>query len=186
MRNRSLPLFRNALLLWILAVSCFAQNNDKTIFLVRHAERASQATNSPLSPEGEKRAECLARMLGDAGIKAIFVSEFVRTQQTAGPLAKRLNVTPTVVKKDDIDGLVQKVRSSSAGDVLIVAHSDTLSKIVQKLGAGDIAVIGNTEYDRLLVVHTGGSNAATVTTLRYCQCEGMTPKTAIQEMKPER
>jgi putative aminopeptidase FrvX len=90
------------------------------------------------------------------------------------------------VQKDDINGLAQKVQSSSSGNVLIVAHSDTLPGIVQKLGEATIASIGNTEYDRLLIVNIGGSNAATVTTLHYCHCESATPGSAIQGMHPQR
>src|SRR5882762_9030090 len=52
-----------------------AQQNVRTIFLVRHAEKASAAADAPLSSEGQKRAECLATTLKDAGIKQIYVTD---------------------------------------------------------------------------------------------------------------
>src|SRR6476619_8290466 len=78
-----------ALLLCQLAA---AQQNVRTVFLVRHAEKASAAADAPLSPEGEKRAECLASTLKDAGIKQTYVTDVMRTQQTAAPLAKALKI----------------------------------------------------------------------------------------------
>ena len=83
-----------ALLLCQLAV---AQQNVRTVFLVRHAEKASAAADAPLSAEGEKRAQCLATTLKDAGIKQIYVTDVLRTQQTAAPLASALKIKPTIL-----------------------------------------------------------------------------------------
>ena len=76
-----------ALLLCQLAA---AQQNVRTVFLVRHAEKTSAAGDAPLAPEGQKRADCLAVTLKDAVIKQIYVTDTMRTQQTAAPLAKAL------------------------------------------------------------------------------------------------
>ena len=66
---------------------------QQIVYVVRHAERAdggAGTTATPmqtpadplLSAEGEARARKLAAMLADAGIKAIFATEFKRTQDT--------------------------------------------------------------------------------------------------------
>jgi hypothetical protein len=52
------------------------------------------------------RAEILAGMLADAGVRQIFTSEVGRTQQTAGPLAKKLNLTPEVVPAKEVGVIV--------------------------------------------------------------------------------
>ncbi len=66
------------------------------IFLVRHAERADAGgpgqKDPALSETGKKRAAALVAELRDAGISAIYASEFRRTQETAGPLAKSLGL----------------------------------------------------------------------------------------------
>src|SRR5947209_18837029 len=72
-----------------------AQQNTRTIFLVRHAEKVSAAPDALLSPAGEKRAECLARTLKDSGIAQIYDSEVKRTQQTAATLGTAVAITPT-------------------------------------------------------------------------------------------
>ena len=157
-------------LVLLLTVSCVAQSTDRVIFLVRHAERASQEKDSVLSPEGKKRAQCLSDVLRDAGVNAIFVTQFVRTQQTAEPLAKKIGVHPVIVNSADTDALVQKVHSTAAEVMLIVGHSDTLPGIIAKLGGGTVAPVATDEYDRMYVLHSNGSNTAPVVTLHYCRC----------------
>ena len=80
----------------LLTAPCVAQNTDRVVLLVRHAERASQPTDSVLSSRGKKRAECISNLLRDAGVKDIFVTQFVRTQQTAEPLAKKIGLHPAL------------------------------------------------------------------------------------------
>lgn len=48
---------------------------------------------------------------------------------------------------------------------LIVNHSGTIPKIVEKLGGGAVAPIAEDEYDRLLIVTIG--NGAHIMTLRF-------------------
>src|SRR5205823_9140645 len=75
---------------------------QSTIFIVRHAEKAASGGDNPdLSEAGRARAETLASMLKDAGVSAIYVTEFKRTQQTAAPLAKMLHLDPTIVPAKD-------------------------------------------------------------------------------------
>lgn len=69
----------------LLCQMAAAQQNVRTIFLVRHAEKASAAADAQLSPEGEKRAECLAATLKDAGIKQIYVTERHAHTANRGP-----------------------------------------------------------------------------------------------------
>lgn len=170
--------YRKLLLVLTLAgMSCttftltFAQDHGGVVFLVRHAEKASDAKDALLSAQGHKRAACLAHMLGDAGIHAILVTRVVRTQQTAEPLAKKLGVTPTILDAYDIDSFVKKLQTLRNEDVLVVGHADTLPKMVEKLGGGNISM-ENSDYDKLFIFHDDPSGKErTVTTLRYCDCK---------------
>jgi phosphohistidine phosphatase SixA len=155
----------------LFSVSVFAQSHDGLVFLVRHADRASDAPDSALSEAGHKRARCLAHTLQDSHIKAIYATKVARTQQTAAPLAQRLGIKTVVLDPDDIDGLVKQLRADAGGNVLVVGHSDTLPKILRQLGTGDITPIGLDEYDRLFIFHYGADNKkGSVATFRYCDC----------------
>ena len=102
---------RVALTALVVAGCAYQAHAQEAIYIVRHAERASDEPLSPLSAEGHARAARLADILRDAGITAVFVTEYERTAQTAQPTAARLGLTPAVNKADDTPGLVAKVRA---------------------------------------------------------------------------
>jgi len=69
------------------------------VVLIRHAERDPSGSDA-LSTPGRKRAAMLVRMFREAGVSAIFTSEFNRTKQTAAPLAQALGITPKQIASD--------------------------------------------------------------------------------------
>jgi len=155
----------SALLLCQLAP---AQQNVRTIFLVRHAEKASTAPDAPLSPDGERRAECLALTLKDAGIKQIYVTDVLRTQQTAAPLAKALKIKPTILPAKDSNGLIKNLVYTGGGNILVVGHSDTIPFVIARLQGGTVAPIGENEYDRMFVMSIAEAAGMPASTLHYC------------------
>lgn len=145
---------------------------QQTIFVIRHAERADDGnaamTDKPadpgLSKAGEARAAKLATMLADAGIKAIYVTEFKRTQETAKPLAAKLGIKEDVVSSRETAALVAKIRNEHAKDVvLIVGHSNTVPDIV-KAFTGKVVTLGDGEYNAMFVLTP---SAGTVALLRW-------------------
>src|SRR5882724_305486 len=65
-----------------------------TVIVVRHAEKNIEPSNPDpdLSPAGQARAQELSRMFGDAGVNAIYATQYKRTQQTVKPLADKLGL----------------------------------------------------------------------------------------------
>lgn len=130
---------------------------QQLVILVRHAERAdggAGASNSmtgtpadpPLSAAGEARAAKLAAMLADAGIKAIYTTEYKRTQQTARPLADKLGLTIRSLTSKDVSGLVARIRAGNARDtVLVIGHSNSIPAAIKALGGPDVK-IADDEY----------------------------------------
>ena len=117
-----------------------------TLYLVRHAEKAAgwppeQDALQPLSPAGTIRAEFLASRLESAGIKAIYASPTTRTLSTGLPLALRTGVRLTAVedsiKADRMGPFLAGLRTAHANDpaVLVVAHSNTVPRLLTLLGA---------------------------------------------------
>ena len=134
------------------------------IILVRHAEKAGEDGDVPLTEQGHARARELVRVVGDAGVTAIYTSEFLRNVDTAKPVAEALGLTPTVVPADDVNGLVERLKAAPAGSTILVAsHQNKLFEIVKGLGAAT-PELTPTEYDRLVIVTLGrqteGADAA--------------------------
>jgi broad specificity phosphatase PhoE len=132
---------------------------QKLIFVVRHSERADGGASQmqtqadpPLSAAGNARAGKLAGMLADAGIQAIYVTEFRRTQATAKPLASKLGLEARQYSSKDSDQLIRKLRSEHAKDiVLVVGHSNTVPAIIKALGGPEVT-IADSEYNNLFVI----------------------------------
>jgi broad specificity phosphatase PhoE len=139
-----------------------------TVFLVRHAEKETNVADPPLTKAGRERAEDLAGVLADAGLTAIFTSEYERTRETAAPIAKRSGLTPTVVPAKDLDTLLSKVRALPPGArVLIVGHSDTVPALAHRLTGADVADLTDAQYDRLFVGTVGKDGHGEVLVLHY-------------------
>ena len=125
---------------------------------VRHAERADggsgtmlSQTDPLLSAEGEARAKRLAAMLADAGITAIYATEYKRTQDTAKPLAQKIGVEVRTHKAQDNAGLAAKLKADHAKDVvLVIGHSNTLPNVIKALG-GPEWKIPEAEYDTIYI-----------------------------------
>lgn len=146
---------------------------QKLVYVIRHAERAdggavpagmTTPADPDLSADGEVRARKIAAMLADAGVKAIFTTEFKRTKNTAAPLATKLGLTSQVVTSKDAPGLIDRLKKEHANDiVLIVGHSNTVPGIIKALGGGDVTVADD-DYTSMFVVVPG---AGTTTRIRY-------------------
>jgi broad specificity phosphatase PhoE len=152
-----------------------------TVFLVRHAEKAeSPADNPPLNETGLWRAQVLAHTLGKAGIMAIYTSQFLRTQQTAEPLAKQLGITPTVmtltpnptnpreISSQSILAIVQDIQRRHAGEtVLVVGHTNSVPPVIRMLRATPVPVIDELTFDNLFVMSIFRLETAKVVQLKY-------------------
>src|SRR5215813_7200064 len=96
--------------LWI-AVFAGGISAQSTIFVVRHADRYGTEPDPDITPEGQRQATSLARLLADTHITRIFTTEAVRTQQTAAPTALQFHVKPVIIDSTEFDDLIRKVRT---------------------------------------------------------------------------
>jgi broad specificity phosphatase PhoE len=156
-----------SLALGLLSAPCLA-GAQHVVFLVRHAEQASDSDDPPLTEAGQRRARALITVLKDAGLTAIYVSELQRTMQTAEPLAQVLQIEPTRLPRRDIDGLLGQLRTRHAdGRVLIVSHSLTIPHVLKAFGHPEEVVIEREEYDRLFVIVPRPTGPPLVAVLRF-------------------
>ena len=145
--------------LLLVALFCFsiigkAQAPVTEIFIVRHADR--NGALDELTAAGIVRANELKRVLALSKIDSIFSTNFVRTKQTAQPLAT-LNGLPIKIYSD-IPQLIRRITTYSAKKrVLVVGHSDTADDLIRQCGCKPPAAIDpqmpGTQFDNLFLVH---------------------------------
>ena len=162
------------IIILVLGYRCWF-NPVTTIILVRHAEKAP-GENPPLTEDGHRRAGALAHALSSAGVQAIFVSEFLRTQQTADSLAILLGLNPQIIPAADITQLTGRILTDFAGkSVLVAGHSNTVPDIIEALGIPSPPPIPENEFDNMFMVHRPRFGPARLTHLKYalhlCDCE---------------
>jgi broad specificity phosphatase PhoE len=146
---------KRLIFLLLLLVLVSAASAQPIVVIVRHAEKATNGGKDPdLSAAGRARAEMLAHVLKDAGIKAIFTSEFKRTRETAAPTAISAGITSTVVLAKNTAALVEKLHQLN-GNALVVGHGNTIPDLIRALGIETPINIPENDYTELFVVVLG-------------------------------
>ena len=136
----------------LVACAAMPASEPPVTWVMRHLNTPAGGGDPDLTPEGQRVAALLATWFPREAPRAIYVSDFRRTRQTAGPLAARLGLTPIVYDHADTPGLIARVRAGPH-PALIVGHSNTVPDIVEQLGGtrpgrlvhedfGDIWLIG--------------------------------------------
>lgn len=139
----------------------FESQATTTIIFVRNADidTATAAGGDPaLSSLGQRRAELLADALQEidvvAGVDAIYASEFRRTQQTAAPIARRLELDVAIADPYRVEEFMAEVLREHKGDiVLVVTHGDILAPLVEELhGSKNIPPMDDVADDNIYIV----------------------------------
>ncbi len=159
----------------------------QTIWLIRHAHRldfvrpewfdtAIYPYDPPLSPLGLSQAIDLAEQLSQLPIERIFTSPFLRTIQTADPLARRLQIpiqlewglsewlcadwtrsfpitTPLAQLKEDYHSI------DFAYDSLVIpSYPETLEELSSRMTMLSLELIQtNPEHNILIIAHKGST-----------------------------
>jgi broad specificity phosphatase PhoE len=149
----------------LLAPFAFAADVT-TVILVRHAEAAAGGGDPGLSEAGTARANALAAALRDAGVKAIYVSQYKRTKDTAAPLAQQAKITPAEVAlvKDGMDEIVAEHQGQT---VVVVGHSNTIPVMAEALSGAKADPIAHEEHDRMYVIVVEKGKPTTVIVTHY-------------------
>lgn len=149
----------------LFSMTALAQQSG-TIFAVRHAEKQSDATDTPLSDKGLARAECLAQTLKDAHITTVFVTQYQRTRQTAEPTIQESQAkVETISAKSTAEIAKAASDAAKSGNVLIVGHSNTVPDILSTLGGPQVS-IPDDSYNQLFLFDP--AHPRQITVLHYC------------------
>ena len=125
-------------------------------YVVRHLHTPQGERDPDLTAEGQRQAILLADRLAGEGVRAIYVSDYKRTRQTAAPLAGRLGLTPIVYDPADTPALVARVRAGPL-PALVVGHSNTVPDIVEQLGGERPAPMVHADFGDLWRIGADGT-----------------------------
>jgi phosphohistidine phosphatase SixA len=154
----------------ITGLLCFTSCSFTRYYVVRHAEKLNNTEDSPLNPDGIKRAKVLADTLKNKAISKVYVSNRIRTQQTAAPTATLFNLTPVITDESATDNLIMNLKNQKKKNILVVWHSQSVHLVVNELSPNDqILPIGNTFHHMFLVTRRQflGSKKYTLKRLIY-------------------
>lgn len=136
LRNITLSLFS----VFILVSFSFAQ--DKTIILVRHAEKDASETadkNDPeLTAEGRERAQRLIKAVGRYKPGAFYSTDFKRTRDTVSPWAAKRGKTVEIYDPRKPQELLDKIMTSKTKRFVIAGHSNSTPGVVNLLIKKDL------------------------------------------------
>lgn len=110
-----------------------AEQKPLVVFLVRHAEKTDNARDPDLSEEGRKRTSELAGVLRSAEIGHVHSTDFIRTRETAAPVAKEAGLEVETYDPRDLAGFAKKLKETG-GRHLVVGHSNTTPELTKLLG----------------------------------------------------
>lgn len=151
----------------MLPQAIVADENTPVFFLVRHAEKTDTGPDPQLSAAGQERANVLAGLLHEAGITGIYSTDFIRTRETAAPLARQLQIETRLYDPSSLVEFASNLKRQP-GRYLVIGHSNTTTELVEMLGGEAGQDIDEpAEYDRLYVLTLDKDGVVETVLLRY-------------------
>ena len=161
---------KRSFLLALFALALLMPSCVTKYYLVRHAEKLHNGPDPSLSPAGQARAQTLRDTLANKGIDSIFVTQYVRTQQTAQPTASALGEALQITNASNVSALITDLENIRGKQVLVVGHSNTIPQIVDGL-CNQSVVIPEDDFDNLFIVtirrRLNGSTTRTLISTTY-------------------
>lgn len=138
-------------------------SGTRVIYVVRHAEKAS-GPDPVLSEQGHTRADRLAQMLKHEPLGAVFVTDTNRSRLTGSPSSQTHAIETTTYPATDPHALRSMIDAlPHDSNALVIAHSNTVSMILESLGAQSVGDLPEDEYTRVFaVVLRDGSHVRTL------------------------
>lgn len=139
------------------------------VFILRHAETDPKGGKNPsLTAQGQAHAQTLANMIQDEQLNAIFVTNTIRSMQTAAPTSAATGIATTTYPALDATGLATTIRSRDDHTAtLVIAHSNTVPTIITALGGPLFEDLAHDSFDHLYAVILKDGRHVRTVQLRY-------------------
>jgi 2,3-bisphosphoglycerate-dependent phosphoglycerate mutase len=135
----------------------FAQKEEITVILLRHAEKDSSPgadkTDPDLSPEGRRRAQRLVEILEKYEPDVIYSSNFQRTRLTAAPLAEERKIPVDIYDHKKIDELADLILNGKGKSIVVVGHNTTTPALANLLiKQNKYEMLPESEYGKIWII----------------------------------
>lgn len=146
------------LLLAATLFTAFAFAQNKTIVLVRHAEKASEnpmdKTGDPdLSADGEVRTKRLLELVKKYKPHEIYATAYKRDQETVEPIALYRHLKVQTYDTREQAKFVEQILTSKTEHYLIAGHSNNIPELVNLFAKKEIfKQLPDSEYGVIYVV----------------------------------
>jgi broad specificity phosphatase PhoE len=122
--------------------------NNYSIYLIRHAEKLTNAENPGLTLCGKARAKQLASLLSEVKITQVYSTHYQRTIQTVKPLANQKKIAIKNYNPKYLEQLSFKLQQQQE-NTLIVGHSNTTPRLVSLLTKKTVAPLSEQDFQQL-------------------------------------
>ncbi len=119
-------------ILVLFGVLTASAQSPTTIYIIRHAEKASISHNPDLNEDGKLRAQRWAKHFADVDFDVFYSSDYNRTYQTCAAIAGERQ-SEIILRKPEHTDLKQLLREHAGKTVLLVGHSNTIPKQLNAL-----------------------------------------------------
>jgi 2,3-bisphosphoglycerate-dependent phosphoglycerate mutase len=157
------------LLVVLMAASANVFAQDKTIILVRHAEKVDATSQDPeLSAEGKQRAERLIKTIGKYKPGAFYSTNFKRTRGTLAPLAAKRKKTVEVYDPRKSSELVDSIMKSKIKRHIVAGHSNSVPGLANLIAKKDIFKnLDESEYGVIWIIRMKNGQIAKTEIVQY-------------------
>ncbi|MBK9154678.1 MAG: histidine phosphatase family protein [Chloracidobacterium sp.] len=135
------------------SVNLAAQDREKTLILVRHAEKVDDSADPELSAAGRERAARLVKTAGKYKPGAFYSTNFKRTRDTIAPLAQKRKKEVQTYDPRKPQELIDNIMNSRTKRFLIAGHSNTVPALANLITKKELFKnLLDTEYSVIWVI----------------------------------
>lgn len=141
-----------------------------TFILVRHAEKVDDSRDPDLSQEGYERTDRLAMMLAEIEFDAVYSTSYIRTQETARPLAEKNGLEISEYDPGTPEETASEWLKLHRGDIVLISgHSNSTPAFANALLEREHfkEKFDESDYGNLLIITIVESRAERLLHLRY-------------------
>lgn len=143
--------------------------SQKTIILVRHAEKADATSPDPdLSAAGKERAQRLIKAIGKYRPGAFYSTNFKRTRDTVTPLAAKRKKEVQVYDARKPQELIDQILKSGTKRSVVSGHSNTIPGLANLITKKDLFKnLDDSEYTVIWLVRIKDGKVNKIELLEY-------------------